>query len=67
MMNLRMRGLDPGPLVHAIFCFALAKSVGCVSGVGSGIFFLTGVELIGDVLTLVVSYEEEWSPKVVDS
>ena len=37
-------------------------SVGCVSGVGSGVFFLTGIKSIGDVVTLVVSV-----PKGVDS
>ena len=58
MMNLTMMGLDPGPLVRALFHFALekpvgslGKSVGRVSGVGSGIFFPTGIESIGDVVT----------------
>ena len=38
------------------------KSVGCVIGVGSGIFVLTGIKSIGDVVPLVV-----FVPKVVES
>ena len=30
------------------------ESVGGISGVGSGVFFLTGIESIGDVFPLVV-------------
>ena len=33
--------------------FFSGNSVGCVSGVGSGIFVPTGIESIGDVIPLV--------------
>ena len=41
------------------FCFEesvdhVDDSVGCVRGVGSGIFSLTGIESIGEVFSLVV-------------
>ena len=46
-----MMGLDTGPLVRTIFRF-FGKSVGSVSGVGSGNFVPTGTESIGDVVSL---------------
>ena len=36
------------------FPFCYGNSVGCVSGVGSGVFVPTGIDSIGDVVPLVV-------------
>ena len=52
MMILTMMGLDPGPLVRAQFFHG--KYVGSLSGVGSGVFVLNGVESIGDIVPLFV-------------
>ena len=52
-MSLTVMGLDPGPLVRALFHFVL-KSAGSVSGIGSGNFVPTGIESIGDVVLLFV-------------
>ena len=49
------------------FLFYPVNYVVRVSGVGSGIFVLTGIKSIGDVVPLVCLYQEELSPKVVDS
>ena len=56
-----MMDLDPGPMVHALFhsfsdesLGSDGKSVGCVCGVGSGVFVPTVIDLIGDVVLLVV-------------
>ena len=45
-----MVGLDPVPLVRAIFRFFSGSSVVRVSGVGSGFFVPTGIESIGDAV-----------------
>ena len=53
MISMTMMGLDPGPLVRAIFHFAL--EIPLVVSVALALeFFLTGTESIGDVVLLVV-------------
>ena len=49
------------------FSFFSGDSVSRVSGVGSGIFVLTGIKSIGDVVPLVCLYQEESSPQLVYS
>ena len=49
---------SPGTFAFS-FCFVKSSSsvdeyVGCVRGVGSGVFFLTGIDSIGDVVPLDV-------------
>ena len=42
------------PFFSGKYVVSVGESVGCVRGVGSGFFFLTGIESIGDVVPLVV-------------
>ena len=49
-----MMGLNPGPLLRALFHFVFYDSVGCVIGLGSGVFVPTGVKLKCDVFVFVV-------------
>ena len=65
-------GPDSVPLVRSLFHFALANPLVLflnplvVFVVGSDIFVPTEIESIGDVVPLVVLYQEESSLKVVD-
>ena len=43
------------------------ESVGSFSGVGSGNFVPTEIKSLGDVFPFLCLYQEESSPKVVDS
>ena len=49
------------------FVGGVGKYVGGVSGIGSGVFVPTRIESIGDVFCWSFLYQEESSPKVVDS
>ena len=61
MMSVAMMGLTPGLLVRALFLFCFDDYVGRVDdsidrfgGVGSGIFFLIGINYNCDISPLVV-------------
>ena len=70
MMIIMMIGLTPGPLVRNIFpvfLCVLKNSVGCVSGLVSGIFAPTVVDFKFDIFRLTCSYQWESNQKLVDS
>ena len=58
----RYPGMCDFPFFSDEFVGSLGKSVGCVRGIGSGVFVPTGIESIGGVGLLVV-----FVPKGVDS
>ena len=47
-------GSGSGSTCTCAFLFCSGKSVGGVSGIGSGVFVLTGIKSIGDVVPMVV-------------
>ena len=61
----RSPGTCDFPFCSGKFVGSVGKSVGGVSGIGSGVFVSTGIKSNGHVITCL--YQEESSPKVVDS
>ena len=59
--------VSPGTYSFEKNLCVLTNSVGSVSGLGAGIFVPTGVESKCDIFCFLHSYQQESSPKVVNS
>ena len=66
MMSMAMMRMDTGTLICALFHLVLVNPL-VVSVSYTMEKKSTGIESIGDVVPLLCSYQEESSPKVVDS